>query len=267
MSEPEPLVVLPESADARKRIGSMIGNLDRIATEIPFRTYSATRSRLCLTGLDGPSMNEVVVRNCGIGGTESLPGISVIHRRSGRKVMTWEDLSVPASGRAPLSRRRTMHDHRDVIARWARLWAIGEKRHGPDQMPGTASDALDFCARHVSACMSASGIEGLHTVHLRLAAGGMPLEVRIANIKTHMNWRFVHDDLPEMSKALADRLRPVMPEGWRFSVINAGDTTIAPLDVGYRIVAAMAPSETLRVLADPAHAGLPQGIIPPGALA
>jgi hypothetical protein len=205
-------------------------------------------------------MNEVVVRNVGIGGTESLPGISIIHRRSGRKFMTWEDASVRPSDRTPLTRRRTMHDHRPTIGRWLDLWDAGEARDDPGAMPDPVRDALDFCARHVAACMSASGEEGLHTVHLRLAAGSMPLMVKIATVKTHMNWRFVVDDLPELSKALADRLRPTLPEGWSFSIMDSSDTTIAPLEAGYRIVAAATPSETLRVLADPAHAGLPQEI-------
>lgn len=256
----EPFVRLPESPEARERLGRLLRDLDRVSRDVAFRTQSATRSRLCLTGLDGVSMNEVVVRNAGIGGTESAAGVSIIHRRSGRKFMTWEDLSVPPASRTPLTRRRTMHDHRPTIERWMHLWEAGESRYEPSTLPDPVRDALDFCARHVAACMSASGEEGLHTVYLRLAAGPMPLKVKIATVKTHMKWRFVVDDLPELSKALADRLRPTLPEGWSFSIMDAGDTTIAPLEAGYRIVAAMAPSETLRVLADPAHAGLPQGI-------
>lgn len=259
----EPLVRLPESPETRERLDRLLRDLDRVSRDVAFRTQSATKARLCLTGLDGVSMNEVVVRNAGIGsiaGPRNPPGISIIHRRSGRKVMTWEDLSVPASAHSPLTRRRTMHDHRPTIERWMRLWEVGEARNEPGTLPDTVRDALDFCARHVAACMSASGEEGLHTVHLRLAAGPMPLKVKIATVKTHMNWRFVVDDLPELSQALADRLRPTLPEGWSFSVMDTGDTTIAPLEAGYRIVAATAPSETLRVLADPAHAGLPQEI-------
>lgn len=247
----DPIVVVPEDRASLDMIGKALGALDEVARRGSFSTRSATGQRVCLQADHEGLMHEVVVRNGCSGGPSDGIGMNVIHRVAGRRSATIQDMSTAPDRIGRLRSKRTMHDHRPRIEGWRRLFDRGLQ--SPGRIHPAALAALDFCQAHIAASMETGGMPDRMTVHLALAAGDMPLRVRIASVEIHIDWRFVVDDYPRMSRELERHLAPRMPQGWSFNAPNQGDVIIAPLHVGQRIVTRSGTMEALRTLASPNH--------------
>lgn len=252
----EPIVVVPDDATIRTRIGEALSQLSDVARQGSFRTASSSGQRISLTTRHAGREHEIVVRSGGVGAPGDSEGMNIIHRIDGKRSATIADMSVAADRTGRLRSRRTMHDHRPRIEAWSNLFRSGLDE--PGVIPPIAVAALDFCEAHVAASMETTGCSGPKTVHLRLAAGDMPLLVRIAEIETHIDMRFVIDDHPVMSRMLETHLQSRMPNGWSFLSPNKGDVTISPLHVGRRIVRRAGTIEALRILGSPHHRDLPR---------
>lgn len=252
------IVVAPPLLDEAHDIADAIGTLSEACRVVPFASTSAARKRLSLKGVHDGRRHEIVVRPGPVGGSGEGDGMSIIHRIDGVRTSTIEDMTVRLEPDGMLKQKRTIHDHRGTVERWRNLIEEGMRTSAGTKGRTRADDALDFCARHLSACLEMDGESRDHTILLRCAAGRMPLEVRIAAVPVHMDWRFVTDDRPVLSAAFADLLSRHLPQAWSLSLESKGSVRIEPLKAGYRIVARTGTLEALRIMSDPHHAALPR---------